>query len=1419
MASPTASLPASSEDIYKNGAKLNSLLLDWGTPALRRIFHRFHPPARLAAALNVERQTLKYLLDRNILKRMQWDLLFPANGVCLDSGAFDITLLTILLTNICGLGPPRTGWSEKPPSSDTSLVANIVRLRYYRNLLSHRGKGSGVSSQNFEIYWQEIADALVAFGEDRNAIDALKAEGGINVLHKLEMCDFTADIEYHASSVRFQDGTRDWVFNDVEDWLADRQSQHKVMAIMGDAGMGKTVAAAAICKRMQGAGKVAASHFFQHNFPRYRNPKLALQSLAFQLSCNLPGYKEALVKRISRNLGDQLGSLDVNDLFALLFKEPLSSVPDPGRNLLIVIDGLDESEDQGKNELLDVIANHFCKLPYWIRLLVTTRPEKKILDKMIGVKSLELRHDDERNHRDIEVFFERRICDRGTPEETSRIKRELVQLSEGQMLHAYFLLELIEKSTSPQTPEQLHSTFPQGISAIYTTYFKRMEAKLGEELKSNCGKFLTDFLCALTATRDPLPKEFVTEILRQNTNISENVQRKLDSVISCISSLLPIRDGNVHVFHKSVKEWLTDKSRHGSHEFTMLEKDGHRILGKICATELDKLSANSAHDASFSHIQKYALLHGFHHMLDALDDFSQLEELVKKYVTDLELVYAKLCAKNTDVLKELLFVQEHRSYSALSEEIVSKIECLQLPFRKHGSLLQDHPHVIFQILLNEGGSELSCEVSQLLSAKHLEIPYMELLAKSENTSPVKARFYCSDKVVCFDVSADGKHLVCECRDGTIHLWSLQTGEPEWQRVNAWESKKSYDHVRTAFRRIGTNGETGGQTLSFYRSTVFHPNGQYILPGNMANVYNLSGQLTSLFPESKCRFTACAFSGDKKRMVTDCPASRKEVVVWNTESGAEIKRFKWEDDIDSFAFSPDGNLVAISDSKGSLWRYNVESSILAPELVPTKDSNKDCGLLHITTKGALVCGKINATHSDRRDVYKLRRNVFDYAFVANRQPHCTCNSKVWLWPWESVDSLERLRAVCKVYHHLVSSELMIGFCSLLPRDVAVVGSPTVNYLTMVDVASIKNAGTKPRTVESSFAWDATQVYTTVSTNNQKDYSDAPCSVTISVLDVDNARVSIRHSSARVNNGCLSSPVGRGVLLQTTSDTLELWNRGLSELVQSKTMPSKIERLIPVSKDLVGCVLKTTSSEEQHSLTLSVIDVCSMKVVFERVLDDRAQLKSVACSIQRDVVFCNEQEASDKRQLVLYKDEAEMFTWKIDDTIYKGDCDWRHPHCVFSPNGEMVVTWNTLNDGYGLHVLVAGTGRKSHPFLKNRYDIADCKFLNDGESVICRRFNDSNVWMFNVASGLVLAVMEVGERPTCIGSSPNESLLSVGFRFSNVKLIRAQLPRQRRSCVRRTQGKSTNLVHNLAEFCGCRTSWLTQFQENNDGLMLI
>ena len=440
MATAASSALASSVE-KTNGAKLSRPLIDGGTTVLKKIFDGHHPPANLAADLNANKSTLSILLKKKVLHKPQWDKLFPPGGVVPDSKTFDITLLFLLLTKICGLTPPPSGWHTKPPPSDTSHEANLARVKFYRNVLYGHVTTTGVDTSTFSALWTEISGVLLSLGLDQAEVDRLRAEKGgeedyidvlidwadseeviksqlkniyqsqsktnqavedvrlaqaktlqsvdevcqnvkeveaalkevketvkslrdgrnkdmsEEVLQKLAKSEFRGDIEHYAE--RFQEGTREWVFDRVQNWLYERSSQNRVMVISGNAGMGKSVIAAVTCKRMQEAGRLSGSHFCQYNNVRYCKPQLMIQSLACHLSRAMPEYKQALVEQLSRNLGTDLNNMGVEELFALLFKEPLSAVGDPGRNMLMVIDGLDESEYQGRNELLDVVANQF----------------------------------------------------------------------------------------------------------------------------------------------------------------------------------------------------------------------------------------------------------------------------------------------------------------------------------------------------------------------------------------------------------------------------------------------------------------------------------------------------------------------------------------------------------------------------------------------------------------------------------------------------------------------------------------------------------------------------------------------------------------------------------------------------------------------------------------------------------------------------------------------------------------------------------------------------------------------------------------------------------------------------------------------------------------------------------------------------
>ena len=135
MASALAPPVASTKETT-NYARLCRLLVDVGSHALRDTFDRIHPPAGLHSVLapvTSAHGTLQLLRKKRILDPTQWGKLYPTIPSSVSSASFDITLLMVLLRNICHLTPPVSGWDNLPSAADTSTEANIARVKYYRN--------------------------------------------------------------------------------------------------------------------------------------------------------------------------------------------------------------------------------------------------------------------------------------------------------------------------------------------------------------------------------------------------------------------------------------------------------------------------------------------------------------------------------------------------------------------------------------------------------------------------------------------------------------------------------------------------------------------------------------------------------------------------------------------------------------------------------------------------------------------------------------------------------------------------------------------------------------------------------------------------------------------------------------------------------------------------------------------------------------------------------------------------------------------------------------------------------------------------------------------------------------------------------------------------------------------------------------
>ena len=1501
-----------------NGAKLSRLLIDGGTIVLRKIFDRFHPPANLRANLNANYHTLNNLLRRRVLHKPQWDLLFPPGGATPDSNTFDITLLFLLLTNICGLSPPPSGWHTKPLPSDTSVEANLARIKFFRNELYGHVTTTGIDAPTFSALWLEISAVHVALGlpqaemnrlkaehcgeedfidvlfewadseediksqlkdirqyqaktwqtvdevrqtqikdwkilqdnrrklketlqtvdevrqsqlEDQKTMQDIKAmvedvldfqsvavtEKTIHekrhtqlgdreamedskvytklqedvevhreknrqnkILKKLAKIETLKTVRYHANS--YVEGTRSSIFSAVESWLNDSSSPNRVMVISGNAGMGKSVISAVMCEKMQDVGRLAGSHFCQHDRARHRNPKVMLQSLASHLCDFLPDYKKAVVENLSRNLGLEINNMEVKDLFEVLFEEPLTSMNDPGLTYLMVIDGLDESEFQGRNELLDVIANYFEGLPLWIRFLVTTRPESNIAETLKNLHPLQLDPNVEENLKDIHLCFEKQISHLLQSEHRENILKALVQKSEGVMLYAHYLIDFITKKESLVTPELLDSISPSGISSVYHSYFSRLETELSKELDVAGDQFLL-FLGSVAAAREPLPLGFVSKLLLPGKPTSV-AQRKVNAAIACVSALLPVQDECIHFFHKSVKDWLIDKSNYGRHHFSVDEKGGHEVLFKLCIDELDDVKQKGVTCAKFSDTTGYALRHGVKHMIQ-LEDAGEcsLEEVVKKFVLDIELVYAKLCVNVTLAFEDVICVLKQLDIKKCHEALTTLLVLL----RKHIATLEELPHTIFQTLMNEGGPELSAEALNLLETKYSEFAYMEYLQKEDLQGRVQTKFQCSAAVTCFDVSPQLDFMVCECTDDTIQLWSLHTGKLIWKRdvmvrkryyFNSNDNVfKPYNVTKTCYYSGCDEDGLSYRSMSLYRSVVFHPTEDLVLPGILSHAYTFDGDLKPLFPSSKCRFSICSISTDKITMLTDCHQDAKSIIMWSLQNGSEINSFRWSHDIVSFAWSLDGRLLAISDFSGSICLLDVIDDYRPPaQTTISKGCGSGsfglrtvCGMIKLSPDcGCLYCFDFDSFMYDvfHLDISTENDGNFSLDFL---------RSEVSYHPWEFESCSETgfllgdpFCLVSKgdtIYSRIPSHAFVLNEKSVLT---VAYGASTIEMLQLDELTKISagRSKTTARKVVLSLSGDTLYVLTIT-------YGSP---ATLMAWDITSGMFK---PGKRVieNTGMFNEfkydlvAVREGVLLQTSNFILDLWNDELSECIRSWTDLGCISKVIPISEERVAFNVESVFEEEESKVI--IVDTTREGNVSTVAFHG----KFVGCNSKCHVISAAHGELQMKC--------GDKVLWKISQpSSLFGFFRCR----AFSPTEQYYVTAGVELFFMRVYVLDVVAGETLRKLERRFHDLPilgnlDCKFVSDEECITC--FSAASrgdfLQLFNVKSGDLLSEITIESTVYSLTACPRERLVAIGFDDSklNFKVLQVKLPGDKHS----------------------------------------
>ncbi len=665
--------------------------------------------------------------------------------------------------------------------------------------------------------------------------------------------------------------------------------------------MGKSIIAAVACKRFR--EHFAACHLFQYNNTRYNDPRFFLQSLSRQLCNAVQEYKENLASKLSGNKGKRLDEMNIEGLFSLLFEEPFTNVRDPGKNLLIVIDALDECREDERKKLVDLIVNHFCKFPSFIRFLITTRPEITIANKFAESNPILLEPNDKRNLEDVRLFVENKLkAMKGNdgPENVETVAAN----SEGLMLQASFLCELSEGSS-------IHSLV--SIERIYESYFARLEK---EHLKLNVdGNNFLLLLSVIAVAKTPLPLTILGRLFSPDED-PLSAGRKLLSLESCVSLHFVIKDECVSFLHKSIKDWLVKPK----HLYSINEKRGHETLAHICVSQMEMLKQNKV-KPTYDPATKYALQYGIPHLLQTeIKDVQVLTKLLV-YTTDLEIVHASVCIDVYKTLNNFVSLTRYDTYKSLSEKMQERIRTLRNITRNNIYTLKEKPQLFLKHVVDENLAELSDKASELIMTKYRKLEYFD----SEVGSKVTA-VRSSEKVACVDILASDDFLVCGYSDGLIELFSLSDFE------SVWKISGVPDDVVAKQTRVMIDSLYG-----IPRFVVFHPLKSVIFPGQLDLVINMKGEFEpgSLNPkeeQSYAMFTNCCFSPDEKKMATHYS---DRLTVWNLVNNKKITSLSCQSELYSILFSANGRFLATTDYDG----FRVYDSEASYEMITKKSEKK------------------------------------------------------------------------------------------------------------------------------------------------------------------------------------------------------------------------------------------------------------------------------------------------------------------------------------------------------------------------------------------------------------------------------------------------------------------------------------------------
>ncbi|KZP31106.1 hypothetical protein FIBSPDRAFT_673251, partial [Athelia psychrophila] len=205
-------------------------------------------------------------------------------------------------------------------------------------------------------------------------------------------------------------GTRVTMLSLIDEWARSRGGK-SVFWLHGVAGSGKSAIAHTVAQTLH-KNRVLVSSFFLDVAVDSRSAMRSIFStIARDIAARYPAFAEDISAILDEDLS--LASAPLARQFEELIKKPLlrQEITDP---IVVVIDALDEIiQDGSDTELLRILRDEVSQLPQ-LRILVSSRPTRVLLDFLSGQDHIQSYHIDitsSENADDIEAFISGKLQD------------------------------------------------------------------------------------------------------------------------------------------------------------------------------------------------------------------------------------------------------------------------------------------------------------------------------------------------------------------------------------------------------------------------------------------------------------------------------------------------------------------------------------------------------------------------------------------------------------------------------------------------------------------------------------------------------------------------------------------------------------------------------------------------------------------------------------------------------------------------------------------------------------------------------------------------------------------------------------------------------------------------------------------------